>query len=366
LLSPNATINPGFFNATLVFIHYCDGSSYTSFRQDPVPVPPSVAATVALELSLTTQNGSSSATAAVPTQLYFRGRANLAATTAWLLASEGMTGASDIVISGGSAGATGVYLGADAFRALVPSNIRVVANPDAGFFLDLPRASNASFYWYRECFHAADSVWGSIAAGTLSSKCLAAYATEPWLCYLAQYATPFIATPLYISNSAIDMWGLGNVLELGCIPSMTNTSVGIPGKPCTPAGWVELQGWWSSFQAALLPLLQRNPALGAWIVSCYVHEINVDYCSSQSLPNCRGWKTYKIGGETLSTAFPAWHAAALDNWAHTVQMFQNKAEEASRGGGSGGGGVIGDTLTSGQSVDPYTYPMNPSCIYPPG
>ena len=346
-----------------MFLHYCDGTSYTSFRQDPVPVPPSVAATVTLDLL--TQNKSTSASA-VPSQLYFRGRANLAATTAWLLASEGMSGASDIVISGGSAGATGVYLGADAFRALVPANIRVVANPDAGFFLDLPRASNSSFYWYRESFHAADSVWGSIAAGNLNSNCLAAYKTEPWLCYLAQYATPFIAVPLYISNSAIDMWGLGNVIQLGCIPSMLNTSVGIPGKFCDPSGWVELQSWWSSFQAALLPLLQRNPALGAWVVSCYVHEINVDYCSSQSLPNCRGWKTYKIGGDTLSTAFPAWHTAALANWAHTVQTFQNKAEEASRHDGGVNHFSIDSALAKGQSVDQYTYPMNPSCIYPPG
>ena len=70
------------------------------------------------------------APAAPPSQIFFRGRANLEAVTAWLLANESMAGAADIVLSGGSAGATSVFVGADAFRALVPPTARVVAAPD--------------------------------------------------------------------------------------------------------------------------------------------------------------------------------------------------------------------------------------------
>jgi hypothetical protein len=301
------------------------------------------------------------------TQLFFRGRANLEATTAWLLASEGLGNATDVVLTGGSAGATGVFLGADFFRGLLPKTTRVVANPDAGFFLDEPRAKNATDFWYRESFQAADQVWGSVAAGNLNSGCLRAFASEPWRCYLAQYSTPYIETPMYISNSAIDMWGLGNILSLGCIPTMTNSSTPkIPGQPCDAAGWESLQNWWGQFQAALRPLLERNPALGAFAVSCYVHEINVDYCSGQSLPNCRGWNSYQIQGKTLSTAFPLWHSNAIRNWEIVQDAFFSKAKEASLNVGGERRSALGVDLGPGQDVDTYTYPMNPSCVYPPG
>lgn len=144
----------------------------------------------------------------------------------------------------------------------------------AGFFLDLPRASNATNYWYRANFQGADSVWNSTSAGTLNTACLAANTAALWRCYLAEYTTQYIATPLYISNSPIDMWGLGNVLDLGCIPTMTNSTVpAIPGKPCGPSQWGQLQGWFGAFHDRLLPLLARNAAMGAFIPSCFVHEM---------------------------------------------------------------------------------------------
>ena len=146
------------------------------------------------------------------TQIWFRGRANLAAVTAYLLANEGMSAAREIILSGGSAGATTVFTGADAFRALVPPAIKVVAAPDAGFFLDLPRATNSSFFWYRDLFIAALPVWNATAS--LSPGCLAAFPDAPHMCFLAQYNAPFITVPLYLSNSALDMWSLGNVLEV--------------------------------------------------------------------------------------------------------------------------------------------------------
>ena len=45
--------------------------------------------------------------------------------------------------------------------------------------------------------------------------------------------------------------------------------------PCDPAHWQLLQGWWSSFQGTVIPLLERNPTTGAFVASCFVHEINV-------------------------------------------------------------------------------------------
>ena len=106
----------------ICFVHYCDGSSYSSYRADPVPVGGN-------KLNIT--------------QIFFRGRANLVATTAWLLAAEGMTGATDVILTGGSAGGMGVVVNVDALCELLPTNVRVVGMLDAGFFLDRPRASSS-------------------------------------------------------------------------------------------------------------------------------------------------------------------------------------------------------------------------------
>ena len=203
---------------------------------------------------------------------------------------------------------------------------------------------------------------------------------EEWRCFFPQYSAPFIHTPLYVSNSRIDMWGVLNIAQLGCVPTATNVSyAGQP--PCDAAKWVALQGWWGAFGDAILPLLQRNPSMGAWAASCFVHEINVQYCSGQSLPNCKGWQKYTIapptGGAplTLSLALPAWVSATLSNWESSAAAAIAAADAApgevrawrARGAPAHGlwGGAAG-ALGAHQLVDDFTYPMNPSCTFPPG
>lgn len=258
LLSTDPAVNPRFYNASLVFVHYCDGASFSSFAANPIPAPPELLA----------------ANASAPKQIFMRGRANLQAVVNYLLLELGMARASTLILSGGSAGATGVFLGLDFVAGWLPPGLRLLGAPDAGFFLDLPRASNASDFWYRQCFEAADAVWGGGAAGTLSSPaCLAAAGAEPWRCYLPEFSLPFLKTPILVSNSAIDMWGLLNVLGLNCVPTMNNASFN-HFSPCGPAQWELLQGWWAAFHAKLAPALNsRNHS--AWIASCFVHEINV-------------------------------------------------------------------------------------------
>lgn len=102
----------------------------------PVPVPAEVQA----------QLGNSNQSA--PSSLYFRGRANLVAITSYLTTHLGMNDSvTDIVLSGGSAGATSTYAVLDAFAGWFPK-ARVTGAPDAGFFLD---AFNIGYNttWYR-------------------------------------------------------------------------------------------------------------------------------------------------------------------------------------------------------------------------
>ena len=212
------------------------------------------------------------------------------------------------------------------------------------------------------------SVWNSSASGGLNARCLAAFAGEAWRCYFPQYSAPFIATPLFISGSSVDMWGLENILALDCVPT-SKPVAGLP--PCDGAQLAAMAGWWASFRASILPLLAGNPALGSFICSCFVHEINVDYCSSQSLPNCRGWATYKVappaaaGGApiALQQAFPLWFDDAMARWDAVTEAFAAAAARAVAGGDASSSS---SSLGPHQLFDTVQYPNNPTCVYPPG
>lgn len=72
--------------------------------------------------------------------------------------------------------------------------------------------------------------------------------------------------------------------------------------------------------------------------------LQVQYCSNQAVPNCRGWDTYTITPPQsaqpikLQEAFGLW-------WDATI---------------------AGQPQASNQLVDSYDFPHNPSCVYPPG
>lgn len=180
LLSADPAINPRFFNHSLVFIHYCDGSSHSSNATSPIPSP----------------QGSP---AAAPSQIWMRGRPNLAAVLSFLqTAAGGSMGAApgtEVILSGGSAGGTSVFLSLDWVASFLPSSIKLVGAPDAGYFVDAPVWNQPSNFAFRNEFIAADAFWQSTASGSLNHACLAAFKTEPWRCFFPENHTPYVKTP---------------------------------------------------------------------------------------------------------------------------------------------------------------------------
>jgi hypothetical protein len=232
---------------TKVMVQYCDGGSWSGNNQ-----------------STTTFGGQ---------QLHFRGRKNFEGLMKALLNNHGFGNATDIVVSGGSAGALATYLQADTAAAMVAPTTKVVAMPDAGFFLDndASRASGwvNSMKWVFEQQNA--------SAG-LSPRCLARYNQqgEGWKCFLPQYALGFIQTPIFALQSMYDAYQTGAELR-----STDPVKVDAYGANLT-----------ATLEAALLQAngVNRN---GAFLDACWHHG--------------GAWRKLKIEGMEAWDAMHAWY-----------------------------------------------------------
>ena len=103
--------NPDFYTWNAIFIHYCDGASMGSSRTDPIAVKD--------------HKGN-------PAKLWMRGRNNFNAVIDDLLMTQGMGKATEVILSGGSAGGLAVFYNLDHLVTLLPPSVRVTGFPDAG------------------------------------------------------------------------------------------------------------------------------------------------------------------------------------------------------------------------------------------
>ena len=273
----DAAINPLFYDANHVYIAYGDGGSFSGRVADPVPVPGQPAGTA----------------------VHFKGAWILEAVYATLLSPEfGMAAASEVLIGGTSAGGLSVYLTIDRVAAAIRAAAaagghappRITGMPDAGFFIDAPSFAGPTVYTpLYEAVAAMQNVTGSV-----NDACVAHYASvnasDAWRCFMAQYSLPFVATPLFITNSLADAWQGSNIMDLGCTPTKAGS--------CSVAQLAYLAGFGGELLAALLSHLP--PQSAAWLPECWVHPLaETDHF----------WAGVTVGGDTAGGLFERWYTA---------------------------------------------------------
>ena len=322
ILGRNSTTNPQFYTWNVAFLHYCDGASFGSNRQAPI--------------NITKPDGTKQ-------QIYMRGRSNFDALISDLLLHHGMDMATDIILSGGSAGGLAVFYNLDHLaKDLLPLHInhtiRVTGFPDAGFFMD---ASN-----YVADFRGADPVWNVTGSIGTNRRCLKAYSTaDAWHCLLAPFLLEHIETPIFIMNSAYDAWQIVNN-NVGC--------VSLPKKPCNDTS---VQQYGEKLKERVKQGLRNKTkrfhphvvnANGAYIDSCYVHEQNVNYCSDQNWgPNCVGWSPLESGSLKWGYSTAIQHLPPQE--AFSMYYFSK--------------GSIEDEDEKYLFIDDEMLQKNPTCIY---
>lgn len=250
MLSRNPHINPLTYNWNRIYIGYCDGGSYAGRVEEAVPVSTDVNSPA----------------------IYFRGSYILDGLYETFLTSEkvGMTSASEIIISGTSAGGLAVFIHADylvnkisqSFNNLKREIPRIVALPDAGFFMDIPSINDNYLYTpnYKHVFEMQNMT------STVDEDCINHYRTtgEEWKCFMAPYTLPYLQTPAFIVNSMADSWQASNIMGLTCNPAITGN--------CDTASLAYLDYFRDQMihNTSLTHFMAQEGA-GAWLVECYTH-----------------------------------------------------------------------------------------------
>jgi hypothetical protein len=257
ILSSNETINPDFHGWNTIWIGYCDGTSMTGAR-----------------------NGTHHS-------LYYRGRANLDAVLDSLF-ERGMSNATDIVFTGGSAGGLAVYLNLDHFSqrvAAVSPATKVVGLADAGFFLDHP-----TYGTQNHAYANAIQYLFNMSTPETDETCMASLSeSDAWQCMFAQYTVPFVTTPVFMAEAMYDSWQLPAILWLGC----GNPT---PEETCDAEQYRAFLEYGQSMNSTLVPLAGKSDR-GCFLDACIVH------CQSVFNDGDARWCTWTIGGTTLREAF---------------------------------------------------------------
>lgn len=140
-----------------------------------------------------------------------------------------MDRATTVLLGGHSAGGMATFHAADHVAGRVQESAMPGATflglPDAGFFLPTVADVTGNFS-YRAQMQSIYSL--SNASAGVHPACLTHYHSsgDDWKCMFPLYETPFIQSPLFLTQSQYDSWQLGNILRLPCDPAKSGSCSG--------------------------------------------------------------------------------------------------------------------------------------------
>jgi hypothetical protein len=313
---------------------YCDGNSFSGALDDPLPVP-----------------------GGAVSPIFFRGREILLETLRALKRDFGFANATEVHLTGCSAGGLATYRHVDMVGEWVEKNLpRMVkygATPVSGFFLEhdtvmgkplfVPQVrrlfamSNASRGVNEDCLAAYSSGGGGDGDGTKNE-----HGSGAWKCSFAHAALAHTTRPVFAIDASFDSWQAFNVFISpaydgantggfeGCVSTRASGAAGL--RNCTAQqmfavrAWqgdmvTQLMGWSGAFRSG-----HRN---GAFVYQCFTHCAGV---SDMYYPR------FAVGGLTMSQAVHRWWTRTLaPTQQQGGQEGKNTKGKGSDSGGAGGG-----------------------------
>ena len=105
---------------------------------------------------------------------------------------------------------------------------------------------------------------------------------DGWRCYMAEYISPYVKTPIFDAEAMYDAWMLPNILELGC----KWYGAAMPGQ-CNGAQVKAFQEWGSSANSTVATELLRTTTAagiplrrGVFLSACIHHCQSMYMCGA--------------------------------------------------------------------------------------
>eukprot|EP01084_Bolivina_argentea_P179253 309757_1 len=182
-MSDQYGVNPLAYNWNTVYVRYCDGASFSGYNSTVRKA----------------KDGS---------PIYFTGFNNLNAVLDKLKNEYNLLNATDVILTGSSAGGLAVWLHTDYIAKYVgvgKRKVNFLSIPDSGFFIDYGSPGN-----YDTCMQwLFDNQNTSIA---LNQKCMDNN-DDDYKCMFAQYTAPYIENKMMVLQSRFDTWQTGAELR---------------------------------------------------------------------------------------------------------------------------------------------------------
>ena len=176
-MSSNCSLNPTTCNFNKVWVGYCDLTSFSGDRTEPIVV-----------------NGKS---------IWFRGKRNLERTLEALVQQYGLADATEVMLTGQSAGGQATILHTNLVQEYLarhaPSMHKFAAVPVSGFFIDIPNINGMDVY------ESQIKYIFKLSNASVDPGCIADHGQEErYKCMMAPYAYPYMKARTYTINSALD------------------------------------------------------------------------------------------------------------------------------------------------------------------
>ena len=292
--------NPDFYNWNKISISYCDGSNHQGHLDEPLDY-----------------NG---------TKLWFRGYDNTISVFEYMRQNYNLFEASEVIVSGGSAGGQATYIWSHFLSTYFPSSVKLMGIPDAGMFLDV--------YNYQTDCHLFRYLNNKIANLTgsrnlpLFKPCQYFGTDDVWKCMVAEYIVEDIQIPMFLVNSQDDFEAMRTQYGVPCIVDDPYS--------CTEENKTRIAAFRSKFLDITLALKDKKPNWGFWLRTCFEHVyqgswawygqtknvFNRDLGVSKSLKDAlhEWYNDGNIRDYSIS------HYIDVDDWEHNPNCHYNKTK----------------------------------------
>jgi hypothetical protein len=193
--------------------------------------------------------------------LYFSGHLVFTSILDALDATAGLKSATEIILTGASAGGIGVWLNVGYLATRYPS-ARVTAVPIAGFYYyaypyqGINHTSSTLADFQPDAWPGHYALWSSY----VDRNCLNGLSTAPWACMLANYSFPYISTPSFAIEAQTDEVVL---TAHDWVPADYRND---------PPEFAYMGEWKNNMTIALAPLMNpANTRNGAFNPACFIH-----------------------------------------------------------------------------------------------